>query len=211
MATLVKEPYKCTFIHIPKTGGNSVTRWLLNNTTSYVTKRRQHATIAEVLQGDHSLGPMKKEDLGWTFCIVRNPWDFCVSWYTFKVMLAEHRYQYLVDNPDAIKPHKKKFNIEVQRNEVKRLSQGFDWWIMQTKVNPPTKWSMGCDYIIKLENLSEDFKKVQDRLGIHEPLPHLNKTQGRKTNYRDYYTSQEQIDRVAKRFAKDIELYDYDF
>ena len=79
MATLVNTPYKCTFIHIPKTAGNSVTDWLKDNTEALVTKRKQHATVAEVLEGNHSLGPIR--DLGWKFCIVRNPWDYMVSWY----------------------------------------------------------------------------------------------------------------------------------
>lgn len=212
MATMIKEPYKCTFIHIPKTGGNSITRWLLdNNQTAKVTKRRQHANIADVCKGDHSLGVKTREDLGWTFCVVRNPWDYCASWYQFKVMLAESYINFLENNPTEIKNHKKKFNLEYQKSELKRLQQGFDWWIMQTKVDKQSHWAADCDYVMKLENLVVDFSEVQCKLKCHIPLPYLNRTVNKKKSYRDYYTKQEQIDRVAERYKIDIETYGYDF
>lgn len=210
MATIVTHPYNCTFIHIPKTGGNSITAWLKANTVCKITKRKQHATLYHIINGNHSLGPMTVEQLGWKFCVVRNPWDYCVSWYTFKVMLASNRLKFLEENPDKIKPHKNRYNIDIQRGDVKRLSQGFEWWLGQTKVNQQTKWAKDCDYIIKLENLTEEFKVVQEKLNCFKDLPHLNKTSNRK-NYKDYYTSQKLIDIVYKKFSDDIANFNYDF
>ena len=211
MATIVTDPVNCTFIHIPKTGGNSITAWLKQNTKCKITKRKQHADLHHILAGNHSLGPMNIDDLGWKFCVVRNPWDYCVSWYTFKVMLANNRLKYLQDNPEKIKPHKRKFNIELQQGDVNRLNQGFEWWLGQTKVNQQHKWAKDCDYIMKLENLEKDFFIVQEKLNCFIPLPHLNKTTTRSKNYKDYYTSQNLIDIVADKFKDDIITYGYDF
>ena len=68
-----KEESIPAYIHIPKTAGNSITSWLKQTATTKVTKRNQHATVQEVLEGNHSLGPMQMQDLGWKFCVVRNP------------------------------------------------------------------------------------------------------------------------------------------
>ena len=207
MATIVDIPYKCTFIHIPKTAGNSVTDWLKEHANAKVTKRKQHATVAEVIEGDHGLGPIN--DLGWKFCIVRNPWDYMVSWYTFKVMLADMYVDMLTTNTDLQKKHKLKYNLELQKNEQKRLAQGFDWWVKQTRRKPQSHWAKDCDYVMKLENINNDFLTVQKKLNCFEPLPHKNKTTGR-TNYKDYYTS-ELIDIVAEKYKVDIDKFNYTF
>lgn len=207
MATIIKQPYNCTFIHIPKTGGNSITGWLTDNFNGLITKRNQHATIDQTCEGNHVLGPLDRDYLGWTFCVVRNPWDYLVSWYTFKVMLADYYIQQI--STYGIKNHKIKWNMEFQLKDKERLSQGFDWWVRQTRRKPQHYWANSCDYIMKLENLNEDFKKVQSKLNCFVPLPHLNKTSNR-TNYKDYYT-QHTIDIVASKYKIDIETYNYDF
>jgi hypothetical protein len=58
--------------------------------------------------------------------------------------------------------------------------------------------------------MNEDFKEVQQRLNCFEPLGHLNKTRERK-DYKSYYTNQELIDIVAKKYSDDIREFNYDF
>ena len=210
MATIVTEPYNCTFIHIPKTGGNSITHWLKENTTAKVTKRKQHATVQGVLSGKHSLGPVAIEDLGWKFCVVRNPWDYIVSWYTFEIMLCNFYIEKIQTDPTFKHPTKQKYNLELQQNKLKRLQDiGFEGFVKQTDKPSQHHWAKDCDYIIKIENMNQGFKEVQQRLNCFTPLPVKNKTINR-TRYQDYYTA-ELKDIVYKKYKLDISTYGYEF
>lgn len=211
MSVIINEPFKCTFVHIPKCAGNSVSDWMRKNFNTKTTKRNQHATIGETLAGKHSLGPFTIEDLGFTFCIVRNPWDYAVSWYTFKIRLCENYIKALEENPSLGNNRKEKYNKKIQENKLKRLQDlGFKNWARQTGVERQHNWAKDCDYIMRLENLTEDFQVIQKYLNCFEPLGHRNPT-GRRTKYQDYYQDQETIDIVAKKFKIDIETYGYSF
>jgi hypothetical protein len=206
MATRITDPYHCTFIHIPKTGGNSITNWMQTNFVNHqVTKRQQHATI------DEAKSYWNIDDLGWKFCVVRNPWDYVVSWYTFKIDVAKVRIEIANSDPKYKNSRKEKHNVEIQQQHIDRLEKlGFDGWLKQTGRSQQIGWAKGCDHIIKLENMKNGFAEVQKRLNCFEPLGHLNKTRDRK-DYKSYYTSQELIDIVAKKYADDIKEFNYDF
>jgi len=62
---------------------------------------------------------------------------------------------------------------------------------------------------MKLENINEDFVKIQEKLNCYTPLPVRNKTKSR-IQYQEYYTS-ELIDTVYKMYKKDINTYKYQF
>lgn len=212
MATIVTNPFCCTFIHIPKSGGNSVTDWLkANNKTTKVTKRKQHAELSAVLKGDHSLGPMNREDLGLLYCTVRNPWSYAVSWYTFKIHLCEYWIDQIKTNPNMKPKTGPKANLELQTKRLNNLHNlGFLGWLRQTTFKTQNEWAKDCDYVMRLERLDEDFKFIQEKLKCFKPLPIKNKTK-RNRHFKDYYTSQESIDIVASVFKKDIDTYGYDF
>ena len=76
MTTLVENP-NLVFIHIPKNGGSSITRWLrdnLNGSKGIVT----HGGMQHIQQDfAHAVDYP-------TFAVVRNPWDRVVSSYFFK-------------------------------------------------------------------------------------------------------------------------------
>jgi hypothetical protein len=61
----------------------------------------------------------------------------------------------------------------------------------------------------KVETMQNCYDAIAKRLGIATtPLDHANRS--RRGDYRDYY-DQETIDGVAKIYARDLELFGYDF
>jgi|TARA_R110000803_G_scaffold163012_1_gene226696 chondroitin 4-sulfotransferase 11 len=215
MAVRVTHPINCTYIHIPKTAGNSITSWLKQTATTKVTKRNQHATVQEVLEGNHSLGPMQMQDLGWKFCVVRNPWDYVVSWYTFEIRLCKQNIYRCETDTKWKHPTKEKYNLKFQQMRLKHLQDtGIKHFIENAHNHRylhmmQSEWASSCDYVMKLENINEDFVKIQEKLNCYTPLPVRNKTKSR-IQYQEYYTS-ELIDTVYKMYKKDINTYKYQF
>ena len=74
----------------------------------------------------------------------------------------------------------------------------------------PRSQTPKVDFVGYFECLNEDFAHVQKRLGNHASLQHLNKTDGAKKDYRDYYTdATKKI--VADIYQEDIRIFEYDF
>ena len=65
------------------------------------------------------------------------------------------------------------------------------------------------DFLIKFENLNEDFKAVCEKIDIpYEKLPHRNKSS--KSHYTKYYDD-ELIELVRNRFMGEIEFANYEY
>jgi len=200
MATIVRDPLLSTFIHIPKTGGTSITDWLKENFNAQVSKGKKHC---DIVGARNYFG-----DIGFTYCVVRNPWDLAVSWYFFRGRRAQYRLD-LHDSGERIY-NGKWGNRDYILRELDIYNQGFDNFILNY-YNRKSSYSIAkdCDYIMKLETLNEDFKYIQCLLNCNNPLPHLNSTE-RNKDYQQYYNSDTQRV-IAEKYAEDIENFGYSF
>ena len=66
-----------TFIHIPKNAGVAISQWLTHNVQGSYLFQQQHGgkhaaqkRIKKWMDADQ-----RQMDMGFTFCVVRNPWD----------------------------------------------------------------------------------------------------------------------------------------
>ena len=176
------EDLNITFFHLPKNAGSSIATWLTDNVNGeeYMDDFR-HAS-------PQSLKPMF-DDFGWTFCCVRNPWDRTVSWYNFfrgqgKMPISFEEY-------------------------MDRIIQGETSAKYVRPITGQIRIANNVDYVMRYENLLEDFKVIQDKVNCHVPLIHTNKS--KRTRYIDYYTKDKHIDWIRERYKKDIDEYGFTF
>jgi hypothetical protein len=64
------------------------------------------------------------------------------------------------------------------------------------------------NFVGRYENLTQDFQKICEQIGVQASLPRLNVSKTRP--YQEYYTP-ETIELVRRTFAPDIEMFGYEF
>jgi len=183
---------KSTFIHIMKTGGSSFTYWV--NLHLDEEKYKNYKNPNTHITREQSLE--FESDLGQVFTIVRNPFDRLVSLYTFL-----HR------KPGPISKRIKTFEYFVKQS----CEQGNFHKFILKRVDPINQYDMiGSDdcMFLKLENITEDFKKIQEMFKINEPFPHRNKTKHKP--YRSMYSDQLR-DMVTQACETDLKKFNYSF
>jgi hypothetical protein len=191
------------FVHIPKTAGNSIQSVLRDySEDELVALRREqdgverfglrnlkynikkHSTLAEYRSalGDDQFGNLYK------FTCVRNPWDRMVSYYFTPTQSPE--------TWDREK-FKKLISKAVSVADYLRLNQAEE---------DPFE---NVNYIMRFENLVDDFRAVCAALGISPiRLPKYNRSN--REHYSRYYDD-ELRQLVRAQFAVEIERFGYTF
>ncbi len=205
---LISNKYRFIFIHIYKNAGSSITHALmpfaankLQRGGNLILKRfgisclepqpyLHHIKACELIS---KIG-QKAFKSYFSFAIVRNPWDWQVSLYTFMLKDTSH-YQH----------------------EIVKSFRNFDEYIIwrcaeeagyQKDFIFSEQGEQLVDFIGRYENLAEDFEKICSNIGISATLPALNVS--RTKPYQEYY-NEKTVDIVRRTFAPDIHLFNYDF
>jgi len=191
------------FVHIPKTAGNSIQSILRDYSEDEVValrgeqdgierfglrnpkyKIKKHSTLAEYKA---ALGEVQFGDL-YKFTCVRNPWDRMVSYY-------------FTPTQNRAAWDRKKFRKAI----VKALSVA-DYLRLDKVEEDPFG---NVDYVMRFENLTDDFRTVCGTLGISPTaLPRYNRSS--REHYSKYYDD-ELRELVRARFAAEIERFGYIF
>jgi Sulfotransferase family len=191
------------FVHIPKTAGNSIQSALRDYSEDQLValrkeqdgierfglrnpkyKIKKHSTLVEyrAALGNEQFCSLYK------FTCVRNPWDRMVSYYFTPTQ-----------NPEVW--DRKRFLAMISKAvsvaDYLRLNKGEE--------DP----FGNVDYIMRFENLADDFRTVCGTLGISPAtLPQYNRSN--REHYSNYYDD-ELRELVRKRFAAEIERFGYTF
>jgi hypothetical protein len=189
------------FVHIPKTGGNSIQSVLARYSEDEIVRRpgqdgierfgvsnskyklKKHSPLADyrAALGEHEFSQLYK------FAAVRNPWDRIVSLYFTPIQWKEWDR----------KAFKKTIAQALSAADYLRLNDG--------DADP----FGNVDRVIRFERLEEDFRAVCTDLEIApEPLPRYNRSE--REHYCKYYDD-ELREFVAKRFAQEITRFGYRF
>jgi hypothetical protein len=220
---MISYKHKFIFVQIPKTGCSSAERKLMEfgeKTTPHLCSLASPVACPKVrhdiIYKHANVNDLKKytssqffEDC-FKFTFVRNPYSWLVSNYFFWSRGIHGCYLNHLN--------KQYFSLHRVIEDFKLDSMSFKDWVKWYIVNVcGTQFEMivneqnemSLDFIGKLENFQEDFNIVCDKIGIpRQELPHENKTNHK--HYTEYYDDKT-LDIVAKKYAKDIDYFEYEF
>ena len=191
------------FVHVPRTGGNSVQSILQNYSEDEIVRSRgrqdgverfgvrspyptlkKHSTLAEYRA---ALGEERCAAL-YKFACVRNPWERIVSRYF---------------SPGR---QVKEWDREAFARLVLKTSPVADYLRLRAEEKDPFE---NVDRMMRFENLAEDFRSVCAELSIPPaPLPEYNRS--KREHYSRYYDGELRAV-VDERFALEIERFGYAF
>jgi len=142
------------------------------------------------------------------FAVVRNPWDRVVSAYHYLNAggrtMGDRRWaeKYLAPYPD--------FESFVRHGLRIRKVQHHLHFRPQSSFICTAKNHTHLDFIALFENLENDFSLLCQRLNTSTTLQELNRTAGRKRDFRDYYAGETRRI-VGEIYRDDITNLGYSF
>lgn len=194
---MIIEKYKAFFIHIPKTGGHTVSEVLGGFHQNRNKKHGRHADPQEY----ERLYPDKWLTY-FTFTFVRNPWDRIISYFSRKWGDIQNNAIFDIERnriQKAIHDHA----AGKLGNKLHLYPQVY--WLLDEQKNP-----YSIDYIGKVENFQEDFNKILVHIG-HKPYDEFRKTfASSRRDYHEYYDD-ETMQIVANLYKDDIEYLRYTY
>jgi len=172
------------FLHIPKTGGTSVSKFLVsgsdgNNWSHYRA----------------SLIPEEKRNTVWS--VIRNPYDRAIS-------IALHASRKPGQEINKIQTAKmvKDYWLSDPYTSIHKAAQ----LALESPLTDyvADKGVVIIPHLVEFKDLPRFF---ESEFGI--PLPHENPS-ARKRDYKEYY-DEELFDYISKRYADDIKLFNYEY
>ncbi len=206
---IISHRHRFIFTAIPKTGTHSVRQALRDHLGSddveqvrlFVEKRLPWPELARLGHGHISLAEVRpvigEAMFGdyFKFAFVRNPFERFVSYCAF----ATSKQGSFEQDPQGVMRHFL-FSAPPHHHIVFRPQHSF--------VTAPDGVLL-ADRLGRVEDMQAGYDAICDRIGIPTTaLGHANSS--KHADYRGYY-DQELIDGVARLYARDIELFGYDF
>lgn len=207
---------KFIFIHIPKTGGNSIQDYLIGFTEeekTYNFKDRYDENtfgIVSDIVDTHKHSPLYeyKQLLSmdifselFTFSVIRNPWERAISYYFSPSRGGGIKW----DKEEFIKFlwHIKPVGYYLS-SKPKIIIKLKD----HLKINS-LKLGFSVNHIIRFEELQKGLKEVCDLIDVpYKKIKHLN--QSKRKHYSEYYDD-ELIEIIRKKYWEEIEWGNYIF
>jgi hypothetical protein len=211
---LLGQPEKANllFVHVPKCGGSFVEQsflpWIRKCPSRRLREARGHLTLQQYAR----VFARKGVDLdGMTsFTVVRNPWDWHVSWFHY---LKEDKGRGQSGMPTEVE-----------------LFQNFDFtdylaWLADDEApTSPTRYirkqlvdyicdengHVAVDIILRQERLESDLAAMIRELDLATEVPRQRANSSSRGDYRTYYNDAG-AELVARRHADDIARFGYTF
>lgn len=206
---IISQLHKFIFVAIPKTGTHAVRQALrehlgpddMEQVGLFVQKKLPFPQLAALQHGHLTLQQIRPyldpDDFGafLTFAFVRNPFDRFISYCAF---MTRDRGLFAQD-PKSVMRHFL-FTAPPTGHLLFQPQHMF--------VTGPDGQLL-ADHIGQVETMQDSYDEICRQIGIpSRPLDKVNSS--KRGSYRDYY-DQQLIDGVAKHYARDLELFGYQF
>jgi hypothetical protein len=201
------------FVHTPKCSGSYIA-----NAFGYRFKRcptlrwpemRGHLTWREYQQRFAARGIDLARDYV-TFSVVRNPWAWHVSWFTYiRADQGGHRSGHKVEAGLFARFGFPDYLDWLEDPDAPRGPQGY----MQRQLRDwltDADGNLAVDHVLRTETAAQDLAVLRDRYGLRIAIPARPANVSSRADYRSFYRSAD-IDRIAHRHAGDISLFNYAF
>jgi len=205
---IISKLHRFIFVAIPKTGTHSVRQALreqmgpedMEQVGLFVQKSLPIPDLAKIRHGHLTLSQLRPHldadtfDNFFKFAFVRNPFDRFVSYCSF---VTRQKGQF-DRNPRAVMEH---FVAKPPWDHI--LFQPQHQFLIDEQGKLLT------DYVGRVEQMQESYDAIAQRTGIPTAvLERVNSS--RRADYRDYYDD-DLIEGVARLYARDLELFGYQF
>ena len=188
---LIAHELNLLFIHIPRTGGTTITNIITEQLESKPIVLQQHANT-KTSEGER----LKHYPHLYKFGFVRNPWDRILSWYGLlckgnnQKLTALEFEKFLIDS------------VTIYQNDNYFHFNQLDYFTDKNGV-------LQIDFIGRFENFSIDLKTVFEKISFPlDKIPINNPTE--KKNYQVFYTDKSRAI-ITDLCAKDIAYFGYSF
>ncbi len=205
---IISHKYKFVFIGLPFSASSAISKelYLQYEGIPYLRKHSLHHEFEKVAT--------KIEKDYFVFAVLRNPMEIVVTAY--EKMKANSKGNFT--NPDLFsengghitKKLREKFNF-IHDNKA-----SFQEYFLNFFMKPFDNFSSltldKCDFVIRYENIDEDYILALEKSGVSspKPLPVANKTVGKKRDLSLYYTHDIK-ERTVKVFGPFLSKYNYPF
>ena len=214
---MISHEHKCIFIHIPKTAGSSVNRYLGNNNFLDWKKPNyevlygwcpirkihlQHATPSQLLETE--LISIEQWKSYYKFTFVRNPWDRAYSDYLWmmKDRKVKGSFKQYITKSGAFK--------KVLGDRSDKFYRG-DHLLPQQTYLIKTPGKSDFDFVGRFEDFDEDIAAINRALGNERPFDIHEKRNTNKLKHYSLFYNLKRKKLVEKFYAEDIEKLNYTF
>ena len=191
------------YIRLPRCGSTTIASFCKQNNIKFFGGRDMGFWGGDTLLKKHTSPNLYKcisnyvgkevYNKSFVFTTIRNPYSRAVSMYKHSSWSSAKTFK---DFCNAIK-------------KEKYPSMAAKWHNSTIAEHIISNDKLKVDFVVRLENLQQDFNIVCDKIGIpHKELPHYNKS---KHKYYTEYYDEETKEIVAEKYAKDIEYFNYEF
>lgn len=223
---VLSHKHKFVFISNGKTGTSSVEAAL----SEYHEGEEYEAGVPGLYHDKHvppavlraQLGPYVWEEY-FTFCFVRNPWDWFVSQFFWNWTPDPISKKAVLQNPvQTLKAYRRKqkrrrylrdlerFSEKEIRETYNRLRQYRGVYeadsLFQYHYAYASTGEQLVDFVGRFEQIEDDFAQAMKHVGLDARLPHRNATDHK--TYQSYYT-EETAALIGNLYRVDVEAFDY--
>lgn len=161
--------------------------------------KNPHATVEDIL----GVVPAEIWKSYYKISIIRNPWDFMVSYYWWVKDIAQTDQETRRWRKQMLSKNKFTFEAFVEHEPLDRNGVFYYY----------PDGALACDHYMRFENLQEDYRQMCNSLGIiYEELMKLKSDvrKDKKKHYSEYYNIRTKKI-VERKYEKHIETFKYKF